>query len=172
MSFLSSVSSYFGSTKHYNSATSHLSKAGDAAWNTYEWIAGKIIGANTATQFANGFANLFGGAKATGWLASATEFAALSLVKYPVSCMAVLVTTTIVATHPKETFEAIKGFGKAVYNFLDAGLELTEAVGEAGVGVVDILKDVVDSVDIEMDTFKETTVDPLGGFEIVTEYVV
>lgn len=224
MSFLSSVSSYFGgSAKHAKSATTHLSNAGDAAyksgssvlsgasnffssttavaggaaWNTYEWIAGKIIGTNTATQFANSFANLFGGTKATGWLASATEFAALSLVKYPVSCMAVLVTTTIVATHPKETFEAVKGFGKAVYNFLDAGLELTEAVGEAalalglkgaelldpivdslmdtasdaGVGVVDILKDVVDSVDIEMDTFKETTVDPLGGIEIITEYV-
>ena len=46
-----------------------------------------------------------------------------------------------------------------------------DTASEAGVGVVDILKDVVDSVDIEMDTFKETTVDPLGGIEIVTEYV-
>ena len=111
--------------------------------------------------------------------------------------MAALVTTSIIATHPKETFEAIKGFGKAVYNFLDAGLELTEAVGEAalalglkgaelldpivdslmdtaseaGVEVVDILNDVVNSVDIEMETFQEKTVDPLGGIEIVTEYV-
>ena len=134
---------------------------------------------------------MFGGAKATGWLASATEFAALSLVKYPVSCMAVLVTTTIVATHPKETFEAAKGFGKAVYNFLDAGLELTEAVGEAalalglkgaelldpivdslvdtaseaGVGVVDILKEVVGE-SVEMKTFSEAEYDPLAGILI------
>ena len=111
--------------------------------------------------------------------------------------MAALVTTSIIATHPKETFEAVKGFGKAVYNFLEAGFELTEAVGEAalalglkvaeeldpivdslmdtatkaGVEVSDILKEVVDTVDIEMDTFKETTIDPLGGIEVVTEYV-
>lgn len=222
MSFLSSVSSYFGgSTKHYNSATTHLSKASSlaykggssllsgasslfstttavaagAAWNSYEWVAGKIIGANAATQLANSVAGVFGGAQATGWLAKGTELAALSLVKYPVGCMAALLAGSIVATHPKETFEAVKGFGKAVYNFLEAGIELTEAVGEAalalgldiaekldpivdsltdaaneaGVEVFDILEDVVNSVDIEMDTFKETTVDPLGGI-VVTDF--
>ena len=224
MSFFGSISDYFGgSAKHTKNASTHLSNAGDsaykgassilsgesnffstttaiaagAAWNSYEAIAGKIIGANAASQLANSVASIFGGTQATGWLATATEYAALSLVKYPVSCMAALVTTSIIATHPKETFEAIKGFGKAVYNFLDAGLELTEAVGEAalalglkgaelldpivdslmdtaseaGVEVVDILNDVVNSVDIEMETFQEKTVDPLGGIEIVTEYV-
>lgn len=224
MSFFGSISNYFGgSAKHANSATTHLSNASDAAyksgssvlsgannlfstttaiagaaaWNSYEWVAGKIIGANAATQLANSIAGIFGGTKVTGLLATATEFAALSLVQYPVSCMAALVTTSIIATHPKETFEAVKGFGKAVYNFLDAGFELTAAVAEAalalglkvsedldpivdslmeaankkGSEVVDVLKDVVDSVDIEMDTYKETTVDPLGGIEFVTEYV-
>lgn len=224
MSFFGSVSDYFGgSAKHAKSASTHLSNAGDAAykggssvlsgasnvlstttavaagaaWNSYEWVAGKIIGANAATQLANSVASIFGGTQATGWLATATEYAVLSLVKYPVSCMAALVTTSIIATHPKETFEAVKGFGKAVYNFLEAGFELTEAVGEAalalglkgaelldpivdslmdtatkaGVEVSDVLKNVVNFEDIEMDTFKETTVDPLGGFEVVTEYV-
>lgn len=42
-----------------------------------------------------------------------------------------MVTTKIVATHLEEAFEAIKGFGKAVYNSLDSGLELTEGVGLA-----------------------------------------
>ena len=47
---------------------------------------------------------------------------------------------------------------------------LMEAANKKGSEVVDVLKDVVDSMDIEMDTYKETTVDPLGGIEVVTEY--
>lgn len=220
MSFLSSVSSYFGgSSKHYNNATTHLSKTGNAAyeggsgvlsgvsslfstttavaagaaWNSYEWVAGKIIGANAATQLANSVAGIFGGAKATGFLATATEFAALSLVQYPVSCMAALVTTSIIATHPKETFEAVKGFGKAVYNFLEAGVELTEAVAEAALvlglkvaeeldPIVDSLMDAADKAGVEVANILQNVVlqsvdgfegieevDSLGVIEIVTD---
>lgn len=177
MSFLGSISSYFGgSSKHYNNAASHLSNAGDSgykvvssaatgasslfstttalaagvAWNSYEWIAGKVIGANTAIQLANSMAGIFGGTKVTGFLATATEFAALSLVQYPVSCMVTLLATSIIATHPKETFEAIKEFAKAAYNFLDAGLELTEAVAEAalalGLNAAELLDPAVDLI--------------------------
>ena len=177
MSFLGSISSYFGgSTKHYNKSVSHLSNASDSAykvasssvsgasnlfstttavaagfaWNSYEVIVGKIIGANAATQLANSMAGIFGGAKITGVLATATEFAALSLVQYPVSCMAALMTTSIIATHPKETFEAVKEFAKATYNFLETGLELTEAVTEAalalGLNAAELLDPAVDSL--------------------------
>lgn len=162
MSFLGSISSYFGgSTKHYNKSVSHLSNASDSAykvasssvsgasnlfstttavaagfaWNSYEAIAGKIIGANAATQLANSMAGIFGGAKVTGVLATATEFAALSLVQYPVSCMVALMTTSIIATHPKETFEAIKEFAKAAYNLADTGVELNKAVAEAALAL-------------------------------------
>ena len=40
--------------------------AAGAAWNSYEWVAGKIIGANAATQLANSVASIFGGTQATG----------------------------------------------------------------------------------------------------------
>lgn len=177
MSFLGSITSYFGgSTKHYNKAASHLSGAGESAykvvssaasgagslfstttavaggvaWNSYEFVAGKIIGANAAMQLANSMAGIFGGTKATGLVAAATEFAALSLVKFPVACMATLMTTSIIATHPKETFEAAKGFAKATYNFVEAGLELTEAVAEAaialGLNTAELLDPAVDSL--------------------------
>lgn len=177
MSFLGSISSYFGgSTKHYNNAATHLSNSGDSAykvvssaagaasnlfstttavavglaWNSYEYVAGKIIGANAAIQLANSMAGIFGGAKVTGVIATATEFAALSLVQFPVSCMVGLLATSIIVTHPKETFEAAKGAAKAVYNFLEAGLELTEAVAEAalalGLNAAELLDPVVDSL--------------------------
>ena len=110
----------------------------------------EIIGANAATQLANSMAGIFGGAKITGVLATATEFAALSLVQYPVSCMAALMTTSIIATHPKETFEAVKELAKATYNFLETGLELTEAVTEAalalGLNAAELLDPAVDSL--------------------------
>lgn len=184
MSFLSSISSYFGgSTKHYNKASSHLSDAGDSAykvassaasgasnffsttsavaagvaWNSYEFVAGKIIGANAAIQLANSMAGIFGGAKVTGVLATATEFAALSLVQHPVSCMAALMATSIIVTHPKETFEAVKGFAKATYNFLETGLELTEAIAEAalalGLNAAELIDPVVDTI---TDSIKST----------------
>ena len=180
MSFLSSISSYFGgSTKHYNKASSHLSDAGDSAykvasgaasgasnffsttsvvaagvaWNSYEFVAGKIIGANAAIQLANSMAGIFGGAKVTGVLATATELAALSLVQHPVSCMAALMATSIIVTHPKETFEAVKGFAKATYNFLETGLELTAASLALGLNAVELVDPVVDSI---TDSIKST----------------
>jgi len=57
-------------------------------------------------------------------------------------------TTSIIATHPKETFEAIKEFAKATYNFLETGFELTEAVAEAalalGLNTAELLDPAVD----------------------------
>lgn len=162
MSFLSSISDYFGSsTKHANNASTHLSNAGSSAykgvngvfngisslfsstttvvgvtaWNSFDWVAGKIITANSATHFANWGASLFGGTQATSYAAQATGFAAQSLVQYPVGSMVALMAGSVIATHPKETFEAIKKAGEAIYNFVEAGFELTEAVTEAALAL-------------------------------------
>lgn len=191
MSIFSSITDYFGSSaKHASNASTHLSSAGSSAykgassvvsgvsnffstttalaagtaWHSFEWIAGEIIGANSAAHFANWGASLVGGAQATGWIAQATEIAALSLVQYPVASMVGLMATTIIATHPKETFEAIKGFGKAAYNFVEAGVELMEAAAEAtlavGLAAVEVLDSAIDATTKELESL---TKDVLGG---------
>ena len=208
MSFLSSVSDYFGSsTKHANNASTHLSNAdssaykgassvfdgasslfssttavvGVTAWNSFDWIAGKIITTNSATHFANWGASLFGGAQATSYAAQATGFLAQSLVAYPIGSMATLMAVSVIATHPKETFEAVKKAGEAVYNFVEAGFELTEAVTEAalalGLQAVELLDSNVSNLfeDIEMTTFVNYSheevelsglVEPLAGLPV------
>jgi hypothetical protein len=202
MSFLSSVSDYFGgSAKHASKASAHLSEAassaseggssvingasnflssttlvaGAVAWNSFEFVSGKIIAANSAAHFAQGVASLAGGNTAINLAVKATSVAAMTLVQFPVGSMALLMAGSIIATHPKESFEAVKKFGKAAYKFTEAGVYTTAAVAEAaaalGLKAVELADDAIETFtdasaifvkEIEMTGFSSTPVSQIA----------
>lgn len=100
--------------------------------------------------------------------------------------MAALLATSILVTHPKETFAAITGLGKAAYNFAESGLDMTAATIEASIAlaakIAETLADneyniegdweIVDNADdeIEMTTLSEKNqvIEPLGGNPVET----
>ena len=49
--------------------------------------------------------------------------------------MALLMAGSIIATHPKESFEAAKAFGESAYNFTKAGFQATAALTEAAIAL-------------------------------------
>jgi hypothetical protein len=216
MSFLSSISNYFGgnSSKNFEKAATHLSNAKNILFNSgavedkkstievedkkntnkeesgsfpyksvsvlgglsyvaysYEYIAGKAIVANTAVQAVKTVAEFFGGGSSVlSAMAATTKFVAGSLVFAPLQSFAVIAATTIIATHPKETLEVVKGLSTAAYKLLATTGEVILAGVEASIGLVKeganvlgmFTSDSIGALDIDGNEFVKAMGD-LGG---------
>ncbi len=107
-----------------------------AAWNGFETIAGKIISHNSGVQTAAWLTGLSGQVPTVlATTAAATEAAATALVVHPIGSMLALTGASILAAHPKATFEAIKTAGSVTYNMVAAGVNMTKAAGKAAIAL-------------------------------------
>jgi hypothetical protein len=100
---------------------------------SYEWVAGKVVSTNAlmqAMKYGASWTSETCATTAINALAAATKFTALSLIESPLGSMATLVGTSILATHPQETLNAVRAIGEVTYNFVKTGANLTAAATE------------------------------------------
>ncbi len=157
-----SIFSYFGTSQdHYNSASGYFSKASEsvsniasnlwsglsniepqtvknttvasvASWHSYEYIAGKIISTNAATQFAT----CFSANSELTVAAKLTQCAASALVTSPVTCMAALMATTILVANYEHIVPIVKQVATLSWEVAKVAFYASAAVAEGTVSSV------------------------------------
>ncbi len=165
LSYFNSSSSYFSSSldhasKGYNSGTTLSNEVQEAVGDTlkslptlassallgyqsYKIAAGEIMGFHAALTIANMFTF---GTTPLSIAAMVTKVAASALVFQPALCLGAVLATTIIATHPVQTLNAVKASASMVYHAGETAFHCTAAVAEAALGTALLIGETVESV--------------------------
>ncbi len=142
------LSSAYDSVAKTTAMTAKAATTAAAVYNAhsnYSHCAGKVVSLNADLHAANYLTNAYDyltGNNTASWATTAaaavTQKAAETIVNYPVASMVggmvVAGAISIMATHPKETFEIVKAVGSSAYNFIKAGANLVTAAADAAIG--------------------------------------
>ena len=124
------VSSLWSSVSNVEPQTVRNTAVASVASCSYEYIAGKIISTNAAINFAK----CFSANSELSLAAKATQCAASALVTSPVSCMAGLMSTTILVANYEHITPVLKGTANLTWEAAKTAFYASAAVTETTLG--------------------------------------